>query len=211
MNDRARSPNDPAGSVRTGEESSSAAGQSVVPVGGGEPAGIAVAVASGSEALAAPLQQINQQLASLAQAFDAKIKYDHIKDEQITRLHQEVEGYKNGLHLSLLRPIFDDLIAMYDDLGQIIGRYLDTLPENFIKSLRAFQAGILETLRRNGVEFYQEASPTYNSERQRVNQPIDTPDPAQDRLIARRVRPGFAYGGRVLRPELVDVYRSAAR
>ena len=46
----------------------------------------------------------------------------------------------------------------------------------------------------------------FNPRRQRSVTTVPTEDPARDKTIAGRLRPGFQAGDRLLRPELVSVY-----
>ncbi len=75
------------------------------------------------------------------------------------------------------------------------------------RSLMAFEAGIIETLQRAGVETYRVDGDAFDRERQRPLQAVATTDPASDMTIARRVRIGFRLGDRTIRQEVVDVYR----
>src|SRR5579862_6730335 len=65
-----------------------------------------------------PIQQVLTSLNQLRQDFETKLMYDASKERQIDGMHQELQGYREGLHFRLLRPMFHDLIAMYDDLGK---------------------------------------------------------------------------------------------
>ncbi len=98
---------------------------------------------------------------------------------------------------------------MYDDFGKLI----ESLSHNGVDSsqtldnLRSFQETIDDILRRNGAESYSLEEDSYTPVKQRVLQVIETNDPAQDKKIARRIRRGFEYEGRVLRPELIAMYK----
>ena len=58
------------------------------------------------------METILGELQELRQEFDTKVKYDGSKNRLIDTLHQELQGYKEGIHTRLLRPIFMDLITM---------------------------------------------------------------------------------------------------
>ncbi len=77
-----------------------------------------------------------------------------------------------------------------------------------VDNLRSFQETIEDILNRNGVESYSVEGDNYIPNRQRVLQVVDTFDPAQDRLVARRIRKGFEYEGRVIRPEIIATYKT---
>ncbi len=156
------------------------------------------------------LQTFHSTLQELRQDFETKIKYDESKERVINSLHSELQSYRDGLHFKILRPLFIDLIAMYDDLGRLIEEGLETHPRQVTQNLITFQETIEEMLRRNGVEIFQCEGETFLSNKQRILHTVTTPDPTQDRLIARRVRKGFLYEERVIRPEIVELYKYIA-
>lgn len=156
------------------------------------------------------IQALLSEMGGLRRDFDTKIKYDESKERLIERLHRELQFYREGLDFRLLRPIFADLIMLYDDMGKVIDRLsVDTvsISEQIIQSLRAFQENIEEILQRNGVQVFNIEGELFSPARQRSLSVIPTNDPAQDKHIARRVRQGFAYEDKLLRHELVEVYK----
>ena len=68
------------------------------------------------------LDTLLAEMHSLRQDFDTKVKYDESKERLTDTLHLELQAYREGLHFKILRPLFLDLIAMYDDLGRIVGQ-----------------------------------------------------------------------------------------
>jgi len=157
-------------------------------------------------------QSLLTEMQELRHDFDTKIKYDETKERQLDTLHKELQTYREGLHFKILRPLFIDLIAMHDDLDKLIEGLSSTENEQMlarmIDNLRSFQETVEDILVRNGVELYNLDGDTYVPNKQRVLQVVNTTDPAQDKLIARRLRKGFEYDGRVLRPELVTLFRT---
>lgn len=157
-------------------------------------------------------QSLLTAMQELRQDFDTKIKYDETKERQLDTLHKELRAYREGLHFKILRPLFIDLIAIHDDLDKLIEGLSSTENEQIlarmIDNLRSFQETVEDILVRNGVELYRLDGDTYVPNKQRALQVVNTGDPAQDKLIARRLRKGFEYDGRVLRPELVTLFRS---
>lgn len=157
------------------------------------------------------LQQLIDEMHMLRQDFDTKIKYDESKERQVDSLHRELQTYREGLHFKILRPLFIDLIAVHDDLGKL----LESTPNEgigaqAIKNLASFQDTIEEILRRNGVEAFRLEGNNYNTAKQRALQAVETTDPTLDKQIAHRIRKGFEYEGRILRPELVVTYKTVA-
>lgn len=154
-------------------------------------------------------QLLLKEMQNLRQDFDAKVKYDQSKERLIETLHRELQTYQEGLHFRVLRPVFTDLITLYDDVSKIIesisaGGYDAS---GAIQNMMIFQETVEDILRRNGAESFTVDGPTFQPNRQRVLHVIPTSDPAQDRQIARRVRKGFVYEDIVLRSEMVEVYK----
>jgi molecular chaperone GrpE len=159
------------------------------------------------------LDTLLAEMHSLRQDFDTKVKYDESKERLIDTLHLELQAYREGLHFKILRPLFLDLIAMYDDLGRIVddtqAKHSDVSSNQVIQNFVSFQETIEEMLRRNGVDAFCVEESMFVPNRQRIFKVLVTSDPAQDKQIARRVRKGFSYENRVLRPEIVDIYKYA--
>ena len=150
---------------------------------------------------------------SLRQDFDTKVKYDESKEHLIDTLHRELQAYREGLHFKILRPLFIDLIAMYDDLGKLIddmqAKNADSPLSQVVQNFALLQETIEEILRRNGVEAFCVEESTFVASRQRILKVLPTSEPTQDKQIARRARKGFSYESKVLRPEIVDIYKYA--
>jgi molecular chaperone GrpE len=164
----------------------------------------------GERELVSLVERLAGELAGLRRDFDAKIRYDEVKQQQITAMHEELQTLRAGLHLRLLQPMFTDLIAMHDDLTDALsvddsGANAAAHPAKILESLKE---SILETLLRNGVSSYSVDSNELDRSRQRVIDAVGTTDPTLDRRVIRRPRMGFDYdGGKVLRPEWVVVHR----
>lgn len=166
-------------------------------------------------ALMGAMQQLIEEMRVLRREFDTKIKYDESKERQIDSLHNELQGYRAGLHFKILRPLILDLISMHDDLSRLI----ESIPREegmisiaqVLKNLESFQVTVEEILQRNNVESYSVDGETFVSGRQRALQAVETAESSLDKQIARRVRKGFEYDEKILRPELVMTYRAVSR
>ena len=154
-------------------------------------------------------QLLLKEMQNLRQDFDAKVKYDQSKERLIESLHRELQTYKEGLHFRVLRPVFTDLITLYDDVSKIIESISASGYDAgaAIQNMMIFQETVEDILRRNGAESFTVEGPVFQPNRQRVLRVIPTFEPAQDRQIARRVRKGFVYEDIVLRSEMVEVYK----
>ena len=133
---------------------------------------------------ASSIQQLQDEMRGLREDFETKLMYDGNKQRLIDSLHSELEGYREGLHFKILRPIFLDMIDMHDDLGKLADalptRYGEAVLEDMLNNLRSFQETIEEILERNGVAVSNAEGDTFVSGRQRAIKALDTSDPMLD-------------------------------
>jgi molecular chaperone GrpE (heat shock protein) len=179
--------------------------------GDGRPGQVAESpVAPDSPAGAGLLERVLADLGDLRQAFDAKIRYDDVRERHIEALHAELEAHRQGLYQQILRPVLTDLVGMHDDLVKLTSACAaerDGDSSVLARGVASLRDSIEETLLRNGVTSFVAEGDTFDRARQRVIEVDKTDQPELDRRIARRLRPGFALDGKVLRPEWVAAYR----
>jgi molecular chaperone GrpE len=155
--------------------------------------------------------QLLEEMQRLRRDFDTKVKYDESKERQIMLLHNELQ-HRDNLHFTILRPMLLDLIALYDDISKMLdgSREDPFAAPQWRGNMQSIQDTIEEVLRQNGAEAFHMTGTTITPERQRIVKAIETDDPALDKQVARRLRKGFLYDTKVLRPEWVEVYRYRA-
>jgi|SRR5580698_932647 molecular chaperone GrpE (heat shock protein) len=135
-------------------------------------------------------------LSALRESFDAKIRYDEVKDRQIAAMHEELEVHRRGMYQQIMRPVLTDLVGIYDEIAGD-----DNPDKNPLLDL------VEETLLRYGVTAFTCEGDRVDRSRQQVIDVETTSDPELDRQIARRLRPGFELDGKTLRPEWIAAYR----
>jgi molecular chaperone GrpE (heat shock protein) len=153
---------------------------------------------------AQPADRLLEQMRRLQDAFDSKIRYDEVRERLVESMHEELQAYRQNLQQMQLRPILLDLVSMHDDLTKSIesaGCSIETA-----KALTFFRDTVEQTLARNGVESFLVEGSAVDRSRQKVISVIETADPDLDRRVAQRLRPGFSWNGKVLRPEWVSAY-----
>lgn len=159
------------------------------------------------------VERLADDLAGLRAEFEAKIRYDEVKERQIAIMHEELQGFRAGLHLRLLQPVFSDLITMHDDLVESTRINVSedgAEPTDPASSTASMLESVLDTLSRNGVTSFSVQSNEVDPARQRVISAVATRDESLDRRVQRRVRVGFEYdNGKVIRPEWIVAYRYA--
>jgi molecular chaperone GrpE len=152
------------------------------------------------------LESIAERLARLESRFDDKIKNDAAREAIVQRLHTEVQDYRTDLLLKVLRPVLLDLISLYDEMGQALASPGPEDSGSRERLLAGFQQEVADILYRQGVEPFAHEGEQFDPRRQRASRTLPAPAPEREGQIAARLRPGFAAGERVLRPELVAVY-----
>lgn len=156
---------------------------------------------------------ILEKLELLAQEFEAKLRYDRQKETIIDRLHEELQAYKNDQIGQALRPLIMDIILYLDNHAKwVAGLYkkqaqgtleVDKLLTNLAEQTEEWQ----DMLYRQSVEVFKEEDAAFNPKTQRVNKAVTTDDPGLDRTVAERVKLGYTWQHKLLRPEYVNVYK----
>ncbi len=157
-----------------------------------------------SPAMAA-IAELGKKLDSLQTQFDREVRAEETREKIVDRLHAELQEYKGDMLLSVLRPVFVDLIQLHDDIGRMasVGEGGAELVGALFASI---QQGIEDILYRQGVEPFEGETPAFDARRQRAVSTVPTDDAALVRSVAVRLRKGFAAGEKVIRPEIVSVF-----
>jgi len=151
------------------------------------------------------ISQINQTLSYLKSDFQTKIKYDENKEKIITSLHDELQKHREDLHFKILRSFALDVLSLYDEMKTTSSQTPD--------SLNVFASVLQDTedvLARYGFEIYEQESETYDRSLQKVQKTEATEQPELNGCVAQRLRKGLRYESRIVRPEIVNVYRYVA-
>jgi molecular chaperone GrpE len=160
------------------------------------------------EAMATLGDGLNRKLDALATVFDREIRAESTREKVVDRLHAELQEYKQGLLLGILRPVFVDLIQLHDDMGKMVAAQAEADGEvaRLLALIRGFQQGIEDILYRQGVEPFTQPDDAFDPRRQRALSTVATVDPDRNKRVAARLRKGFQAGDKVIRPEMVTVY-----
>jgi molecular chaperone GrpE len=172
--------------------------------GGGLPALIARVEATTAAGFADLLQELRDRFA-----------LDRFKEEQITKLHDELQAYRNDLVLRPVRQVLQGLIRLHDDLGKVTASLRqkpagELTPERFFQQFEGFQDDVELLLSQNGVERFEFTGEDFNAHRQTALRTVPTEDPSLVGRIAERLRPGFQQGETLLQKERVAVYAAAS-
>lgn len=154
---------------------------------------------------------IQAQIAQLQDDFSGKIKYDEHKDEIINKLHQELQEYKQDIVKKHILSIVLDVVKVADDIRKWITyfRSLDVSqrdPVKLFRYLEAIPSDLEDIFYWQGVKPYSNQEGVFDPARQRAMKKITTDDVSKDKTIAKSLRPGYEWEGKVIRQEMVAVY-----
>jgi molecular chaperone GrpE (heat shock protein) len=157
-----------------------------------------------------PLDEIKLKLDSLARDFETKLKYDEHKNKIIDELHQSLQEYRQGLLQKYVYRIFIDVIKVVDDIRKFSAHYdnntIDEPTSKFLNFLKSTASDLEDLFSWEGISPFVSEESRLEPTRQRVLNKIPTDDPAKDKIIAERIRPGYEWNGKVIRPEMVSVF-----
>ncbi len=158
-----------------------------------------------------PLDEINDKLDNLFQAFETKIQYDQHKNKIIDELHQALQEYRQGVLQKYVARIFMDVLKVVDDIRKFtvhikMNPAHEEISDKCIQFLESTASELEDLFAWEGITPYVCEGDRLDLSRQRVLNKIQTADPEKDKLIAERVRPGYEYNGKIIRPEIVSVF-----
>jgi len=165
----------------------------------------------GIDQVSGDIEGIKRQLKELKDSFEAKLKYDEHKNKVIDDLHQSLQDYRDGLLKKYLQRIFTDVIKIVDDARKLAGYYWNQpfCEENnkkLLQYLEEMAQELEEMFAWEGVETFNTEGEALDPTRQRVINKIETDDPEKNKKIAERLRPGYEWDGKIIRPEIVSIY-----
>jgi molecular chaperone GrpE (heat shock protein) len=157
------------------------------------------------------IAEIKGQLADLSRDFESKLKYDAHKDKVIDELHQALQQHRDGLLKKYLQRVFTDVIKIVDDVRKLTGHYREqpATEENSAKLVQYLEDvahDLEDVFAWEGIVSFNTDSDFLDPTRQRVVSKVEIGDPAKDKMIAERLRPGYEWDGKVIRPEIVTIY-----
>lgn len=160
------------------------------------------------------LSAVETRLDELLDLFRSRLRYDQGKDEVIRRITDELNASNREALKASKEPLLIDLLLFCDSLRQFQARVAEKEmwpTAEFADQLVVLSSEMTELLERQDVHQWISTGVREADRRaQRVIAVEPTPDLAQDGMIVRVTRPGYAHAGRILRPEDVVISRYAA-
>ena len=142
--------------------------------------------------------------------FEEKVKNDRHKEAIIDKLHEENQDYKRDLLRKVMEPVFLNVIRLIDDYGKLSKHYhgKELTPEDgqkLRKSIEGIGADLEYLLLNQGLEPYRTEEGYFDPKRHRALETVETKDETKDKALVESLRPGYRWGDRVIRHEMVSV------
>jgi len=152
----------------------------------------------------------------LLEKLEKKIMYDQFKEEQIKRLHDELQQYRQGFAESLLGPMIKQLVRYVDQITRQVAALREKPaeqlgPERLFKELEGVRDDLELILEDSGVVVFRQPDTRFDPRRQQARLTEETGDESQHGIIAERLLPGYELNGKLVEKERVKVlvYRQA--
>jgi len=162
-------------------------------------------IATTLEHIDASVVNISDQLHLMYERIDRHVLSDKSKDEAFERLYSELEGYKKNSAFESVRPLFIDLILLFDRIAILTEEADKNGDTNCSDILGTISAELVEILYRRDIEMVFSDSETFSPTNQRAIGVERTEIETENNQIARIVRKGFRCGERLIRPEEIIV------
>lgn len=172
---------------------------------------------AGGEALVARLDRLEARVGegfeTLLGELRAKWDLDRFREDQVDKLHAELQEHKRDLLGRAVQPVLQGLIRLHGDLGRTVEALRDKDPEElnpqrFFGVLDGFQEDLELLLERHGVSRFENPGEVFEPARQTALRTESAPRAELVGRILARIRPGFEQGDVLLRKEGVAVWAS---
>ncbi len=161
--------------------------------------------------LEAAVHSLMKKTEELCTAVENGQTRERFLEQQIDKLHAEVQVHKTGLLQKLQRPYVMGLVQLHDGLGRVAEHLRAASDKTYTTDeaatlLTGFQEDVELLLEQNSVRLFREPGDAFVPARQTSLQTVPASTPSDIGRIARKLRPGFELEETVVRKELVCVY-----
>jgi molecular chaperone GrpE len=156
--------------------------------------------------------KMNVTLGHLNETVQSRLTYDKTKEEAFDRLYSELEQLKANASFDQLRPLYLDLILLFDRIENICQSAPPTVQEapDILALFKSLRDEIVEILYRREIEIIPSSPASFDPTTQRAIGVETTSEEAQSGGVAKIVRRGFRYRNRIIRSEEVIVKKLAS-
>ncbi len=155
------------------------------------------------------IDSLTEAVETLSAGLNENFKYATQKEELFDRMYSEMAKYKDDLYAKLLKPFILETITILEDYRRTLER-LDTLTqEQLHKAIKNIPSDLEDLLENNGVDVLisEGENPLFDRKLHQVIRTVETDNPELDGKIAKKLRPGYAWNGTILRQEKVELYK----
>jgi len=162
-------------------------------------------------------ERIDQGIILMLEFMEKRFQYDNTKDELFDKLYRELDQYKRDFLFQVMKPIFLDMILLYDRIENIKNtlRQTETDDTKMLEILESINEEILEILYRQQITRIEDTCSQFDYRLQKAISIEEISDPQADGTVKKVLRHGFRYKDKILRPEEVIVnkyiHRNAAQ
>lgn len=153
---------------------------------------------------------ISEQVAGLADTFNAKIMHSAHEEKIVDQMHKELQRYKEDMYAQLVRPILLDVIEVRDSIMRVSAVYRakpegeQDIPN---KTFSDYAYDLQDILEKNNVEIYRsQTGDDFTPIKQSAVKKVSTPDQSLHGKIAESISCGYSYNGRTISAEKVSIY-----
>ena len=154
---------------------------------------------------------VSAETARVLQAFGDKLAFDGFKEEQVARLHAELQQHREGMLERAIRPLLNAVIRVHDDVGKVVASLRarpaeEITPERTFRTLDGFREDLELLLSQHGVEPFEPLDDVFDPRLHTALRTVHTGQPERAGRIAERLRPGFSHGEALLQKARVAVF-----
>jgi molecular chaperone GrpE len=149
------------------------------------------------------VSQSNIELSNIKRIIENRLSYDKAKEDAFERLYGELEDLKKNSFFERSRPLFIDLILLFDRLENYRQTHIEESSQ-LTHLLKSFSEELLEILCRQGIDIIA-SSKIFDPTIQRAINIEITFKKEEDNKVSEVIRKGFRYFDNIVRPEEVIV------
>jgi molecular chaperone GrpE (heat shock protein) len=158
------------------------------------------------------LKQALSVLQGLTEDISFKLDHNQRQEELISKLHDENQSYKSGVHQKLVMPLVKEIIFLIDTYTQLYKNHTEKGSEidtpKLLKQFGEIVDDLENVLFKNGFDSYEseEGSPV-DFARQKILKTVPTADPKKDKTVCELLKKGFILEDKIIRQEQVSCYK----
>ena len=157
------------------------------------------------------VSEISTQVSVLQEQLHKHVLTNKDKDEAFDRLYAELETYKKNSAFDQVRPLFMDLILMFDRISNLTEDAEKRDDKYCAEVLKTVTDELVEIMYRRDIDIITSIQETFDPTTQRAIGVDRIESEEENNKISRIVRKGFRCGDRLLRPEEVIVKKYSPR